>query len=244
MVRGAVRPYRINIDSYYHASGGIRALHVLRDELRSRGLQAEVTHEHPEPIAGEIMLYPEIIPGNPRESPHYVRWLLNEGYFPDEHVWGWRAGLGADRLLTVNIIEDFWRDRGLRRRGVAYWIGKGEANFDPTVLPEGAREISRSNWPDREELAEYVAGLELLITFDPFTAVIEEAVMSRTPVMIAAPLHAVTAAETPFGVAWGRDEVDFAYATVGLARERYIDRLPELSASIDRFVEDSQALFA
>ena len=52
-----VRPYQIWIQGWYHMSGGIRALHVLRDELRARGADAWMTYERQHPDA--ITVYPE-----------------------------------------------------------------------------------------------------------------------------------------------------------------------------------------
>ena len=40
-----MRPYEIWIGSYYHMSGGVRALHVLRDELLDRGIPAWMMYE-------------------------------------------------------------------------------------------------------------------------------------------------------------------------------------------------------
>lgn len=226
-------------------SGGIRALHVLRDELRARGQDAWMSYEAVRP--GSIVVYPEIVRDNPLEADTYVRWLLNKADFPDvDRTWAWGEGMGTERLLTVDIIEsELWmRSYGRRKTGVAYWVGKGQ--FDASVIPPGAEEISRSNHPDRTELAEYVSSLEMLISFDPYTALVAEAVVAGTPVLIRSGDEAWSKAEVerqgwvPYGVAWSEDELDWARLTVGMAAGHYDSMRSTFSARIDAFVGETQ----
>ena len=201
-----------------------------------------MTYEHPADPES-ILIYPEIVGSNPDNHPRFVRWLLNTAIFPDDPCWGWEENLGADRLLTVNVIEpDLWKDRGRTRSGVAYWVGKGV--IDTSLIPEGAQEISRSNWPDRSELANYVAGLDHLISFDPFTSVVPEALISGTPVLI----HASKSGKgeqkwMPYGVAWGDSEMEWARLTIGMARQHYLQMLPVFDQRIDSFIHDTQEMF-
>lgn len=225
-------------------SGGIRALHVLRDELRLRGFEAEMTYERL--IPESIMVYPEIVQGNPYNSKRFIKWLLNKAEFPGERCWSWEVGCGDHPLLTVSIIEmDVWKPVSVKRGGVAYWVGKGQ--FDASVIPPGAQEISRSNFPVRTELAEFVANLDYLISFDPFTALTMESVISNTPVLIHNTYFKWTTDEVKktnwfdYGIATNPEELDHARETVHLARDHYASLEKVFAQRIDNFIEATQS---
>ena len=101
-------PYIIVTPSYVPNSGGIIALHKLCHDLNQMGERAflhhlnvdkknyfETNRNYQTPIADEniirsdsIILYPEIVNGNPLNGKNIVRWLLNrpgeiggDGYF-------------------------------------------------------------------------------------------------------------------------------------------------------------------
>ena len=220
--------------------GGVRALHALRDELQARGVDAWMHYERPD--ADALTVYPEILTGNPLGAHSYVRWLLNRAPHPIDECWAWETGMGTDRLLTVNIIElDLWQPRPGPRSGVAYWIGKGHP--DPAVIPDTAEHIGRHNYPTRLELAARIASLDYLISFDPFTAVVLEAVLVGTPVLIHAPRNQWTRTQveahgwTPHGIAWTPDELDHARATVHHAHPHYERLLATFQGRIDAFLQ-------
>lgn len=229
-----MRPYVIWSPSYTNFHGGIRALHVLHKELQQRGLE---TYLHYESSPEGFTIYPEIMPGNPLNAPVYAHWLLNKGQH-DGMCFAWETGMGDYPLLTVDIIEPFWYDRGLQRTGVGYWQGKGHA-----CCPDGATEITRANFPDRTELATFVAGLDYLVSSDPFTAVNVEAVISGTPVVIQHNNNQWSRDEieahgwTPYGIAWGFDELDKAREEVHLAAKHYANLRQVFQGRIDAFIE-------
>lgn len=239
-----VTPYNIWINGYYHMSGGIRALHVLKDELRSRGLEVEMTYERM--IPGSIMIYPEIVEGNPCNYEKFVKWLLNKAEFPGEKCWSWEVGCGDHPLLTVSIVEmETWKPVPVKRGGIAYWVGKGQ--LDASVIPPGAQEISRKNFPVRTELAEFVANLDYLISFDPFTALTMESVVSNTPVLVHNTYSRWTTDEVrsskwfDYGIATSPEELDQARETVHLARDHYASLEKVFAKRIDNFVEVTQS---
>ena len=239
-----MRPVQIWIGSYYHMSGGIRALHVLRDELLARNIQAWMTYQLPAVnVPDAITIYPEIVSTNPMDAQRIVRWKLNKAELPDDGLTvAWETGMGDHPLLTVNIVEDFFYPRPNKKTNkVAYWIGKGLAY--PEIIPAGAEEISRNNHPDRQELAEYIASLDYLISFDPFTTMNLEAVLSDTPVLIHAPhntwkkAHIQAQGWLPYGVAWDPSELAKARDTVHRARGHYEALKSVFSGRIDAFVD-------
>lgn len=237
-------PYEIWIDGYYHMSGGIRALHVLKQELLNRGLEAWMKYESQNRDC--IGVYPEIVSSNPQNYTKIARWLLNTADLPnDGPIFAWESGMGDHPLLTVNIIEeDLWKPYNGIRRGVAYWVGKGVK--DERFIPDNAIEISRNNFPTRQALAERIRTLNYLISFDPFTAVNVEAVVSGTPVLIRGNHPRMTKEDikahgwTPYGIAWGMSELDQARREVSLAYDHYQSLLPIFQSRIDNFIEITQ----
>ena len=244
-----VMPYEIWIQGYYHMSGGIRALHVLKDELNARGLQATMLYEG-QRQPGTIGVYPEIVHDNPEGYENIARWLLNTADLPDDgDVFAWETGMGSDRLLTVNIIElDLWKPRHQKRNGIAYWVGKGTRN--PRVIPAGAIEITKHNYRTRQQLSNLIHGLDYLISFDPFSAMNVEAVIAGTPVLLYGE-HPVMGREriqshgwTRYGIAYQPSGLDRARSEVGLAYEHYLSLLPVFADRIDKFVEVTQETYS
>lgn len=238
-----VTGYEIWIGGYFHMSGGIRALHILRDELCARGLEAWMSHERHDKNA--LAVYPEIVKGNPEGYERFVRWYLNKEDPTPDLTFAWEAGMGDYPLLTVDIIErDLFRPGTGNRRGVAYWVGKGVK--DERFIPDGAVEISRYNFPTRPELAKFMQGLDYLISFDPFTAVNVEAVCCGTPVLIRSQdprwTRSMVQAHgwTPFGVAWSMEELHEARGNVRLAFDHYDSLRAVFQQRIDQFVELTQ----
>lgn len=219
-------------------SGGIRAIHQLRLELLKRGVNAAYHNERRH--SNELMIYPEIVQGNPENAPRWIKWLLNTANFPGEECWAWETGMGDFPLLTVNMIEmELWIP-GSKSGGVAYWVGKG--NFDASVIPDGAIEISRNNFFDRSELARFMSGLDYFISFDPFSAINLEATLVNTPVLIYGDNKwSREAIEKQgwlkFGVAWSYDELDKARESVYYSRNNYERLIAEFDKRIDNFIE-------
>jgi hypothetical protein len=196
-----------------------------------------------------IGIYPEIVSSNPQKYNRIARWLLNTANLPqDGPIFAWENGMGDFPLLTVNIIEqDLWKPYDGIRRGVGYWVGKGVK--DERFIPDGAIEISRNNFTRREQLAERIRTLDYLISFDPFTAVNVEAVISGTPVLVRGDHPVMTKEQimnhgwTPYGITWSMAGMDKARQEVSLAYDHYQSLLPEFSRRIDNFVEITQKYY-
>jgi hypothetical protein len=240
--------FEIWINNYYHMHGGNRALHVLRDELLVRDVEAWMAYERHDPDA--VAVYPEITGDNPGNHDKVTRWLLNTPTqpLPSDPAWAWEKNMGEDKLLTVNIIEfDLFRPSSNSRSGTAYWVGKGVK--DESVIPTGSIEITRGNYTTRKEIAELLSSINYLISFDPFTAMNLEAVLCGTPVLVQGH-HPVMSRQqiidhgwTPFGVAWDMEELDEARAQVHLAWDHYRSMIPVFNRRVDEFVEKTTRLF-
>lgn len=239
--------YVVHIPAPDHKSGGVRALHVLRDELVLRGLEAVMSYETTIDKAHDFVVYHEVSLGNPAGARRYAYWLLNRpSYVPVGTRFTWRPEISDDPLLNVNIVEPYlWWPGGPRKGPVGVYVGKGR--YDPTKAPSDAVEITRNTHHTREELADFVRTLDHLISFDPFSNLNLEAICAGVPVRVHTDgvwdqVQIERTGWAPYGIAWRDDEMDYARATVGMARSHYFGSIvPTFERHLDRFVRLTDA---
>ena len=130
------QPYYIYAPDYRRSSAGVRVMHMLCDALNRSGQEAYVTANvlNPELITPQltdgvielhrkqglepIVVYPEIIDGNPLKGNTVVRYLLNQvGFVEGQGLYGeddllfayvrglLRPGMGQDRVLHLPPID-------------------------------------------------------------------------------------------------------------------------------------------
>ena len=146
----------IHVGPYQNGSAGTRALHRLCHLLNERGERAFVSYpgnpEWREPLIrlnqirpDDVVVYPEIVPGNPLAVKHVIRYVLNHPgmlggdkvYHPDELVFYYHglfrdsaslaAGrqLGQEHELFISVIEPYYFYNEERERDYdAYYSGK------------------------------------------------------------------------------------------------------------------------
>jgi hypothetical protein len=197
---------------YTDRHAGVVALHRLCDRLNATGFRAYI-----EPL-GEavgitrddwmtplwwrkdfqdtIVVYPEIVTGNPLGAPNVVRWILNRpSWFTgspmdpheDDLIISFSPQIDPDYpILGLPLIDPtVFFPKDVPGRGSLLWIGKG-------VLPAGfdASDVTliTGEWPpSREEFAALLRKADVLYSCDWLTAVIGEALMCSTPVVLLGP---------------------------------------------------------
>jgi hypothetical protein len=165
----------------------------LYDNISTEGYKVDISNAY---TAGTIAVYPEIIRGNPFGAKHVVRWALNvPGYLagearydPSDVVFTWDRkylDLPDDRILKVNIFEDFIVNKGLDRQGDCFWMGKGSKR-GCVVGPEvsGMEEITGAYPKSREELIELLNRKNCLYTYDDCTSLSYEALLCGCRVIL------------------------------------------------------------
>ncbi|OYU45946.1 MAG: hypothetical protein CFE44_04775 [Burkholderiales bacterium PBB4] len=184
----AGRRYVIAAPPYQHNSAGIRVLYDLQRWLVCAGLDAIVCtwfQGYPvEQFVDDIVIYPEVAPGNLLQAKRVVRYILNtpgklghgeKHYGADEVLVAYNRHLApyADgRVLQVPSIEPFFHARG-RTGGVnAFYVGKGK---NLGAHPEGCIEITKAFPATRSAMANFLRTVDTLYTYDDFTMLAPEA---------------------------------------------------------------------
>jgi hypothetical protein len=137
----------------------------------------------PDDIRDSIVIYPEIIEGNPLGAEKVVRWLLNkpgaltgatsygfgdlifyfaEHFLPEGFVANESFRLKIEDLKT-HIYKNNYEGK---RQGVYYMIRKGR-DIPPTYHPENALQVDGKS---HAELAEIFAKAQMFISYDLHTA--------------------------------------------------------------------------
>lgn len=214
--------YLIIARPYNHASMGVVALYTLRDSLRKVGENAEILNfegdgrtvnwiasadelgtikRYAEDCCRNgIVVYPEIVQGNPLGARRVVRYLLNkEGVIKG---WGMNAS-PKDFILThsVSFCDNFnceiflppqietdidsmenFVDRGRRKLSLTY-AGKG-AKLGKQFIPAGSVEVTRE-WPrSRDQFLLLLGSAKYFISYDPVSSVnMEAAVRGAIPLV-------------------------------------------------------------
>lgn len=185
---------------YLHASGGGKVLHRFCHELRRRGEDACVTTPHTSPDletpvwdgamrADDVVVYPEVVSGNPLGGTRVARWVLNRpgliggdrAYAPTERIWAYHRMFypGVPRLMLPAVETDIYRDLGLPRSGAAFYVGKGSKTRDVSGV-----EITHAIRQDRHALAELLNRVEVVYSFDELTAMDDVARLCGASVIV------------------------------------------------------------
>jgi hypothetical protein len=218
-------PFYIVTPNYTHASGGVKAMHLLCHWLNRIGERAYIlayggsdTVVNPDwltPLLNPpmveahgaagltpIVVYPEILPGNPLNARCVARYVLNypgklggdKVYPPDELVFGHTQRLADSVSPTTLVLHMPLVDRSIffpgkprRRRGSAFYAYKyrdmhGQKLFG---LPKGAIEITKGR-PDSQtphQIAELLRSVEAFYTFED-TSLSQEAILCGCPVVL------------------------------------------------------------
>ncbi len=234
--------YTIWSPQYVNYHAGVRALHILKDELIKRGYPTTMHYEYH--TEGNFVIYPEIVPDNPLGAKHYCHWLLNKGS-QKGLTFGWAPDMGCENLLTVNTVEpNIFYQKLNERNGVAYWQGKGQLNSH--LIPDGAIQITKEYPATRQELADLMASVEYVVSFDDYTGITLEATILGTPAMIVTgkPESKERLIESTFpiyGVCFSEEELPNAKIEVLKQDDAYKEYVKQFDERIDNFIKITQA---
>lgn len=277
------QPYYIYAPDYRRTSAGIRVMHMLCDALIRSGYEAYVTARLVSPelmtprLTNEVLelhrsqglepvvVYPEIIDGNPLNGATVVRYLLNQpGFIEGNGQYGeddlffaytralLQPGMDEESLLYLPApdLRIFTPPTQADKRipgKVCYYQGRrGQGRIDPALLPPDAVEVT-PQWPASwEELADLFQQCEYFYCAESSGMAGEAALCGCIGIIIPsewAP-HKLGENETKsHGVAWGLEpeELERARRTQPLLRESLLEHQRNFWVALDRFIKVTQA---
>jgi hypothetical protein len=202
-------------------------------------------------LPGSVVVYPEMVPGNPLGEPRVVRWLLhkpgfhtgNVDYSPTDLCFHYQDAFDdlstscrRGGRLTLTWWNQLYKDKGSRNRsGSAYLVRKGKGH--PFI-----HDLSRSVCVDEmshEEKADVFNSVEYFYSYDLHTMYsLYAAICGCTPIVVRDPAVPkekwLPNIEDRYGVAYGEDEIDWAIAT----RPKLLEKLEGQREAEDRMLRE------
>ena len=186
---------------YQHNSAGIRVLYNLQRWLVCAGVDAMVCtwfQGYPvEQFRNDIVIYPEVAPGNLLRAKRVVRYILNtpgklghgeSSYAPEEVLVAYNRQLApyADGVvLQVPVVEEYFNAQGdSQRTNDAFYVGKGK---NLCVHPDHCVEITKTYPETRLAMAAFLKTVDTLYTYDDFTMLAIEAQLCGCKIQVIKP---------------------------------------------------------
>ncbi|SDI27743.1 Glycosyltransferase, GT2 family [Pseudomonas flavescens] len=275
------QPYYIYAPDYRRSSSGIRVMHMLCDALIRSGHEAyvtasvlspefmtprlteEVVAAHRSQALEPIVVYPEVVDGNPLNGAVVVRYILNRpgfiegnGQFAESDIlYAYSRdllmpGINEERVMMLPPFDlNVFRlpdDPAKRVPGkVCYYRGRRrELRIDPALLPPDAVEIT-PQWPASwEEMADLFQQCEIFYCGGSSALGTEALLCGCLCVVIVeegAPRIGVAETQS-HGAAWGTSaaELQRARQSVHLVRDNWLRLQREFWPALDRFIEVTQ----
>lgn len=179
-------------------SAGVRGLYKLAESLSRRGQTVRLWSwgetrqpgfEYLEELSPvnqdeDVVVYPEIVSGNPLQVRNVARWVLffpgrlggEKVYHPSEKIFTW-SGLyypGAPDLRPDVVDHDLFYDAGLAKTQDCVFVHKG-GRWRQVPELEGLTEINMAWPPTRAELARLLQSTGTLYSFDAHSSLLDEA---------------------------------------------------------------------
>lgn len=237
---------------------------VVSPELMTPQLHSHIMELHRQQGVEPIMVYPEVVSGNPLNGNVVVRYLLNRPgflrggfqYGDNDVIFSFTKnlqlpGVPDNQLLFLPPFDlrVFCLPKNPAKRiagKVCYYQGRSaQAKVDPSLLGADAIEITQT-FPDSwEALADIFQQCEYFYCTESSALAGEAALCGCISVVLPgqwAPL-AIGHNETQgFGVAWGNTpaQIDWARKTLPLLREKMIQQAIDFWPALDNFIDVTQ----
>ena len=213
-----------------------------------------------------VVIYPEIVFGNPLGAKNIVRWLLhNPGFFSGKIYYGpneiyfkysnqyknfnyLNSSTSINNLYIFTYLKEYYNemDWATERSGVSYCIRKGHIlsvplNLNDAILIDGKK---------HSEISQIFKRVKYFISFDPHTAFSRFAALCGC-ISIVVPIEGVKEEdwepdlEKRYGVSYGFDEIKIkqALSTVGELKRQMIKEENESVIAVGKFIEEVENFF-
>ncbi len=208
--------YAIYAPPYSNSSAGVRVLHRLCHFLNTLGEEAYVTTDQSHPhwntpftdvvTPDTVVVYPEIVAGNPLGGARVVRYCLNapaliggEIKFADSEMVFYyekryhdqaRAAtndrdFSTDRLVRIAVIEPeiFYPDKSIKRDLNCFYVGKARLRAGNYFKLQDESQFVPITWDSpnsRRSLATLLRRCQVLVSYDDATSLLMEALICGT----------------------------------------------------------------
>lgn len=281
-------PYYVYAPAYTQMSAGIRVLHLLCHWLNRKGqlayivafqdirpytnpelvtplLTQEIADFHVSSGISPLVIYPEVVSGNPLKCGSVVRYLLNrpgllggDASFPEaEMVWAFSRYLAkevakCDGILHMPVLDErvFHPGSTQIRSGSAYYASKFKNIHKQEIfgIPTDAIEITRErpDSPTPQQIAEILRRSEYFYCFEN-TALATEAVLCGCPAVFVPNKFLdkpIAVEELGWdGYAWGTDPQELlrAKSTVAKGHQNYRRTIEDFFVQLAQFIVSTQA---
>ncbi|OGC23690.1 hypothetical protein A2291_04225 [candidate division WOR-1 bacterium RIFOXYB2_FULL_42_35] len=258
------KPYIIWAPPYFHRSAGIRVLHKLAYLLNKAGQRTFIYINKTNPKwrvpriskrkaqklikLGAIVVYPEIVAGNPLGAKTVARYILNNpGLLGGEKTYDQaeilfcygkhllQPGMTEDRILTIPAIRTdiFYRDDKVKR-DIDYLVYFGKHPAVPGYPKKNIITMTKPSNPVK--LGQMLRRCKKLISYDNLTALTTEATLCGCPVVMIPDgfrkRSDLENAEFGFnGIAWGESPEEWSEALASL------DQAPKILEQVTQQTE-------
>jgi len=213
-----------------------------------------------------VVIYPEIVFGNPLGAKNIVRWLLhNPGFFSRKIYYGpneiyfkysnqyknftyLNSRTSKDDLYIFTYLRNYYNefDWASERQGVAYCIRKGEMSSIPFDL-DGATLIDGMR---HAKISKLFKKSKYFISFDPNTAFSRFAALCGC-ISIVVPLQGVDELawqpdeEKRYGISYGFDnaKIENSLFTATRLKQQMLNEENESKKVVERFITEVQNFF-
>jgi GT2 family glycosyltransferase len=279
------RPYYIDAPAYRRTSAGIRVMHLLCHALNSIGeeayiyntttspdlntpiVTAEIAERHKKAKREPIVVYPEVVPGNPRRAGSVVRYVLNKAgllggdkaYAETELVFGYGRNALPDDADPQNILflppidtqifNNLDNPLDGQRNGILLYPGRHQSALSryPQLAAEAT--LITYNWPESHEaLAELFRRSEAVYCFESTSIGAEASLCGCPAIILPSPffdgtlLSEAEIGRSGMAVNDSPEEIAFARRTVGQMWADYRAAEERFWKQLDHFVTTTQAM--
>lgn len=257
------KPYIIFSPPYTDSSAGVKALHFLCDALRAAGEEASIARMDMscKTVSDDsIVIYPEIVDGNPLQAKHVVRWLLyyagcyrGNYRFPEtDMVWGYTKRIARDYgtnnvlfLPTVNENIFVPPPEGTKRNGSCFYARKYKWIFNGPLHGTTNQSVEITNpGQSREEIIRLLQTSEIFYAYEDTALLIESVLCGCPAVFIPNPKFPECCGMEEFsaGIAEGADNIVFALESVSGARSAYTAIKESFPVALNNFIKSTQLI--
>jgi len=272
------RKYIIWSPQFQANIGGITVLHKLCHLLNKNGNQAYLWPSddnfniyltngkyisplaNPDDVTESIIIYPEIVSGNPLGGKNVVRWLLNKpgvvggnGIYSENDLIFYYSNAFAenffnrDYLQIIELYEGLYKDYQLERSGSCFVKRKGK---NREIVHDLSDSIEIHDSTPSRKLADLFNCKKYFFSYDDATFLSLQAAMCGC-ISIVIPKLGVSPSEwkalsplRKYGIAYGMDDIEHAISTRHLVKQ-HLESFEEVSqVMLELFIDKTQKHFS